>query len=346
MARGVAVVGMFVAHTAPSAGPGGVLMVSEYFPFPLFALLMGAGAELVARRMAVRRHLVESLVRGVALVLLGWALTQAGAQVLVVLGPLGVFAALAWLVARLPTWLLSLIVLGGIGLTPWTMETTRPVWSQAYWGTSDTPAALVDVLANPYYPLPLIFAAAALGVVFLRFALPESGERPARSLRTAFGVTCLAVSAAILVAGRAGLVTVGANESSWLVTGTSLLMALGVAMLCMVLAEVLPGLVAPLAQVGAMAFTLYSLHILWLAFWVRVLRPGERDDTWINVVGMTVASLVLAVLWHALKVPGRWWRGPLEGAVGVLCAVAGRAVEPVASVTSARPAERSAGGER
>ena len=43
-ARGVAVISMFVAHTAPSNGTADVLYLSEFLTFPLFALLVGVGA--------------------------------------------------------------------------------------------------------------------------------------------------------------------------------------------------------------------------------------------------------------------------------------------------------------
>lgn len=331
LARGVAVIGMFVAHTAPGAGPADILMVSEYFPFPLFALLMGAGAELVARRMAVVRHAGESLVRAVILVFLGWALTQAGAQVLVVLAPLGIFAALAWLVSRLPSVVLVLGAGAGIAVTPWTVRMTEQTWREAQWGMSDVPVVLADALLNPYYPIAYVFAAAALGVVFVRFTLPAQGERPSRLLRIMLGVACLAASAAVLVAGRAGLVEIGANKTTVLILSMQVVMAIGVAFWCMVLVEVVPALVLPVAHVGAMAFTVYSLHILWLALWVEVLFPGESDDTWVNVVGMTVVALALAVVWQAMKIPGRWWRGPLEGVVGVMCAFVGRRLDRATS---------------
>ena len=83
----------------------------------------------------------------------------------------------------------------------------------------------------------------------------------------------------------------------------------------------------PFHAVGAMAFTAYSLHILWLAFWVRELFPGERDDTWVNVIGMSVVAVALAMLWQQLPFRGRWWRGPLEGAVGTLTGWVGRWVD-------------------
>ena len=44
--RAVVLVSMYVAHVAPSSGPGRVLELSEYLTMPLFALLVGVGAQL------------------------------------------------------------------------------------------------------------------------------------------------------------------------------------------------------------------------------------------------------------------------------------------------------------
>lgn len=324
LARGVAVLGMFVAHTAPSAGPGGVLQLSEYFPFPLFALLMGAGAALVARRMALPRHALESVVRGVLLIALGWALAQAGAQVAVVLGPLGVFAVLAWLVARAPAWSLWTAVALGVLLSPWSVRVGDEARIQTMVGASEVPLGLLDVVASRYYPLPMIFAAAALGVLFVRVFLPQDGPVPGARDRLVAAVACLGLSGVVLVAARAGVVEASASETTWLSVGVSILMALGVALLCLWWAEAMPRVTLPLAKVGAMAFTVYALHLLWLALWVRVLTDSGHDNTWVNVVGMSVAAVVIALAWHSFRPPGRWWRGPLEGLVGTLCATAGR----------------------
>ncbi|WP_447646028.1 hypothetical protein [Nocardioides zeae] len=51
-ARGLALVSMFVAHFAPTAGPGGVLDLSEYLTAPLFAFLIGWGPSSVAAARA------------------------------------------------------------------------------------------------------------------------------------------------------------------------------------------------------------------------------------------------------------------------------------------------------
>ena len=64
--RGVALVSMYVAHCAPTAGPGHVLTLSEYATYPLFALLVGVGAELGPR--SGRASWVGPLVRGAVLI--------------------------------------------------------------------------------------------------------------------------------------------------------------------------------------------------------------------------------------------------------------------------------------
>ena len=46
VARGLALVSMFLAHAAPSGGPGGALHLTEFLTAALFAALVGVGAAL------------------------------------------------------------------------------------------------------------------------------------------------------------------------------------------------------------------------------------------------------------------------------------------------------------
>ncbi|MBD2760210.1 hypothetical protein IEE94_11905 [Yimella sp. cx-573] len=46
-----------------------------------------------------------------------------------------------------------------------------------------------------------------------------------------------------------------------------------------------------------------------------MLHPGKSDDTWLNVVGMSLGAMVLAAVWHAVVRWQPWRRGPLEGPV-------------------------------
>lgn len=316
LARGVAVVSMFVAHTAPSAGPGGLLQLSEFLTFPLFGLLVGAGAELGARRLAVLPHGVASLVRAVALLLLGWALAQAGAHIVIVLAPLGVLTLLCWGVSRLPTTAVVAVgVVAGL-LAPWTIAVSRARWAE--WAVAGETGLLwwFDLLVSTSYPQAVLLLCGCVGIVLTRALLPRSGERAPLGRPVAVLGTAVLVAGGLAAARVAGGLELVAYETAWPEELFVTSLATGAYAACLLLARLRAArLVAPLAWVGAMTLTLYALQIGWLAWWVRGLFPGTADDTWVNVVGMTVASLVLAGLWRLAGLPRPWSRGPLEGVV-------------------------------
>ena len=87
-----------------------------------------------------------------------------------------------------------------------------------------------------------------------------------------------------------------------------------------VLSQIAAGrrIVALLAAAGAMTLTLYALQILWLAYDVRVLHPGQPDDSWVNLAVLLGGSLVMAWAWPAVVRRYPWRTGPLEGLVGVV----------------------------
>ena len=77
-ARGTALVSMFIAHAAPSGGPGDVLNLSEFLTAALFATLVGAGAQQSAWH---RTPWAVTIVRGGSLIGVGLLLHELGAQV-------------------------------------------------------------------------------------------------------------------------------------------------------------------------------------------------------------------------------------------------------------------------
>ena len=84
LARGLAVISMVVAHTAPA---GGIFTVTEYLTAPLFGAAIGAGIELAWRgwRSGSARFVGTNAVRGALLFLAGVLLQGVYWQVVVVL---------------------------------------------------------------------------------------------------------------------------------------------------------------------------------------------------------------------------------------------------------------------
>ena len=306
--RFLALVSMYVAHVAPVPGPAHVLELSEYLTMPLFALLVGVGAQLGVRSAAAdtrgRRWWWSMVVRAAVLVALGLALDRVGAQVVIVLVHLGVLVVVAGPLARLPQAAVVAVAVAAF-VAGQNTEMARFVWAD-----------------GPYRLLPMVLYA-AVGVLLSRWWL--SGAR-ARSvvLPLAVGGGLLVLAAAMLAAEQLGRLDLVPYSGTAQETVLDTLLSAGVLGVGLAAARLLSRiavgrrLVSVLAAAGAMTLTLYALQILWLAYDVRVLHPGQLDDSWVNLAGLLGGSLVLAVLWPAVVRPAPWRTGPLEGPVGVL----------------------------
>jgi uncharacterized membrane protein YeiB len=131
-------------------------------------------------------------------------------------------------------------------------------------------------------------------------------------------------------------VTVGQWDWTWLTgaqphSGTPLwlLASAGLATLaiagCLMVADALPHLSYPIASVGAMALTVYSLHVV--AFWVF---PSAASADWTMWLLFTAAAVVFAVGWRLLA-----GRGPLERVLSWSSNRAAALVGPAAAPASA-----------
>lgn len=314
--RCVALISMYVAHAAPTPGPLHVLELSEYLTMPLFALLVGAGAELGATAPP-RRRWVSLVIRAGVLVALGFALAQADALIYIVLVHLGVLTVVAAGLARLPT-----VALPVVALASWVLS---PVLQTAWAGVDTEHFSVMGILATgPVYRITSMTLYAALGILLVRWV----GRRPPGTAQLVVGGGALTGAAAMLVAeqlGRVDLVPYSGTRQEILLDA---LLVTGVTLVVWWCADRLPAAVsAPLAHAGAMTLTLYAVQILWLAAYVRALGH-PTDDAWVNVVGLTLVSLALPALWRAVVRADPWRRGPVEGVVGAgirLCSGGGKA---------------------
>ena len=104
-ARGAAYVLMVVAHVAPGDGPARILLVSEFLTAPLFAMLIGVGAQLSWSTSGEHgwRYVLREAVRAVLVIALGLLLMRSAASVLIVLVHLGVLMLLCLPLVRLRT---------------------------------------------------------------------------------------------------------------------------------------------------------------------------------------------------------------------------------------------------
>jgi uncharacterized membrane protein len=361
-ARGVALAGMASVHILPVVARDGTETVAGAVAAgrasALFAVLAGVGIALStggARPPATARaHAAAAaglLVRGALVAIVGLALVELQPPAAVILAYYGLLFAVATPLLRLRAPVLAAAAAVWCVLGPVLSHLLRagrlPLpGDQPGFAALAAPGELLRELAvTGYYPvLPwatYLLAGMAVGRSDLR-----SPRVPATLLGggAALAVAASAGSAVLLgLGGGAAAVGPGLTQRRygtvptdtwwWLAveaphtgtpvdlahtTGTALAV-LGAALL---VARVAPVALWPLAAVGAMPLTLYTLHVTALAVF-----PPEAAAT----VGVSAETLLVVHLLAALAigtaVRAGGWRGPVEVAVG---AVSGSVREAVA----------------
>ncbi|WP_409480485.1 hypothetical protein [Micrococcus luteus] len=338
VARGLALVSMVVAHTAPTGGPGGVLHLSEHLTAPLFAALVGVGARLEAEWLGRGRAVPRALVRAAALFGAVWLTGHFGAAVVNVLAHLAVLTVVMALLAALPlgAHLVLALLSGGGGLllaaTPTADVVDRLAPAAQALGLHRpalTPWVSAFLTDGPYR-LPLFLAWALLGAVLVATVHGTTTAAPARSARLtglAWAAGGIALAGVVLALSRT---RTGAAPVPYTATPAEALLDTGLVLTVLgACAALMPRRCALLAVPGAMTLSVYVAH-LWYLGWVLRLGPGPwrsatgTDDTWFNVTVLIAGSLLLPLLWRAIVQLGPFRAGPLEGLVRLLTAPFGR----------------------
>ncbi|WP_188359220.1 acyltransferase family protein [Rothia aerolata] len=312
LARCVALVSMFVAHVAPSAGPGGVLNLSEFLTAALFAMLVGISAELSKERMNFPTLFASSVVRGIGLIALGLYIASWGAQVDIVLQYLGLLSIIVALLVFLPTWLNAVIALASWWFTPWAMAYFEPVHQRLVSEGSLLHYLTLWMFEGPNYRTFTMVAWAAAGIVLIRLVRNRAAA--------------LQIFAAPLLTAAAGATWYYAHTimeflpytgNRWEV-GFDLLLAASAVCWCLVIARVFSrreSFLEIFTVAGRMTLSLYVLQIALLALYAD-LAPSygfsSRDDSWPMLVFLTVISLLFAWIWHRAFARTFIRRGPLE----------------------------------
>lgn len=322
-ARGLAILGMLWAHTADDGTRQGL---ADGRSSVLFAVLAGCSIGLLTggaqphRGRAARDVLVSVGLRGVLLVVLGLVLWTLRTPIAVILDTYGVL-----FVLLLPVVLAPLAVVAAVGLAaaivgPFVVQAVGPDLSTPF-----TPERLLHLpaewLVTGYYPGVVWAAYLCLGLVAARAGLAER--------RTLVAMTVGGAATSLL--GYGGAALLGQDASAHANTTAEVLGSGGLAVAIVGALELLcsspsTGAVArrvlgPLVAAGRMPLTIYTGQLFVLAFWL--LTPAAGDPPWIEswslLLGLSVASLVVAVLWQRFV-----GRGPLEVVVSRLTAVGAR----------------------
>lgn len=296
-----------------------ILITSEFLTAPLFALLMGVGAELAQQRRP-RRPLAPEFVRAAALFGIGWGLMHSRAQVAIVLAHLAVLAILCLPLSRFRTRPLALT-----GVLFAALAFTFPKLYARGWH----PEIIGPLGGQEPYRLTAFVLYAIAGMLLVRALRSPWGERAGGVWIAA--IIALGTMGALLIATNlTGIVEVHAYDGTVPETLGNLAGSVGIVLLLWAIFELGPGRRLPagvralLAAPGQMALTLYVVQVGVLhAYEVRT--NNARDDSWTMLAALMGVSLGLTVVWFVLvrtplarRWPGALRRGPLEGVIGGL----------------------------
>lgn len=304
VARGLALLAMFVAHTAPWSGVwGNGRNLADSVTAPLFATLIGAGLYLSAQRDTDGGpSLVSAGVRAWLLVVVGAVLLWMPAQVDVVLVHLGVLTIVAALLVKLPALWPGLTVLALVVAWPlvdWGQERVHGILR----AESGTDAFLINIaVGGTNYRLVSMLVWAMAGMAFARHLLTAS-TRTHGLLAGAGGLTAV-LGVLVHHAGWVNLAPYTGYPVEVLFDG---FLAVAVVSAGCVVAAGVPKVADALAVAGRATLSVYAAHIIFLAVWVTSWG-NATDDSWWALGILVVFGILLPAAW-AGSLPGR---GPLE----------------------------------
>ncbi|WP_037251346.1 heparan-alpha-glucosaminide N-acetyltransferase domain-containing protein [Kibdelosporangium aridum] len=328
LARGLAVFGMFAVHVGPDPAQtpgllGDLMQATHGRSSVLFATLAGLSLALITGRQqpnTTGRDYVKIAIRAAVLVALGTCLTLLGTNIAVILAYYGAFFVLAMPFLRLRApWLLgiagALAIVGPVvailSKQTWTMWSSDPLEQISGQG-------VLQFLLTGFYPavtwMPYVLVGMALG----RLDLTSTKLR----------VTLLVMGPLMAIAGYGGsaiaLQEFGGGVApqplsfQWLLESTphsnttfEIVGALGVALIVLSVSlfvgEWIPTLARPITAVGTMSLTLYTAHLLAIAF---LTTAGAQIEPVTELVWFIATASVFATVWLIV-----FRRGPLEYAL-------------------------------
>lgn len=317
LVRGLAVLGMFAAHVGAAEGPpwsaSGWLAVADGRSAATFALLAGLSAALLSggphprEGVRLRHAVVRILARALLLWPLGAVLIALGTPVAVILPTYAVMFALVTVALRWsrPALVTVAAAVALVGPVVW-VAARRAVAST---GTGRLPQGL-DVLVGEHYPAVVWTAYLLVGLALGRTDLRAPGVVARLSATgVALGVVGYgggAVASALLAPADPlrDLVSVEPHANTTPEVVGNVGVALVLLAVCLLLARHVPGVVAPLAAVGALALTAYCAHLVVIAAMGDVV---VWDPSNARLAAFVVGALVLTWAWRVTL-----GRGPLE----------------------------------
>lgn len=311
-ARGLAVVAMVIAHGIPfisgqvSGSVAFVLAQINDLASPLFVLVMGAAAGLAFARGSASRGVARSIVRGLALILLGIGLEQLNHWVAVILHILGLLLIVGTPLLVLGSrWLLALAA-GLFVAGPWVIEFVTRSAGGVAGGAATTAGWAANpvvqwLVTNTHYRVLTLLPLFLVGAVLARRGLSDE--------RTAWwcllgGVALVWASFAAELLGHP--VVFSGDHADQVQENGLALAAYGLVMATDLARAQRSGAYAvlrPLALIGQVALSLYVFHVVLLV----PLIPAFPEGGWLPFGLLLVVALVTAWAWARFV-----GRGPIE----------------------------------
>ncbi|PWC08310.1 heparan-alpha-glucosaminide N-acetyltransferase domain-containing protein [Mycetocola zhujimingii] len=317
IARGLAIIGMFVAHTMPNPGDRELLVDGR--SSILFATLAGVSLGILSgqdspkprgSRSGVYRRIV---IRALAILLLGVVLTSLGSEIAIILDYYAIMFLVALPVLFLPRiWLGVLLVIFAFAAPFLASIVTDDV--------SRSPSIaeiLREYFLTGFYPvliwLPFVFA----GLIAARSGLARPRTQ-AIMIGCGSGAALAGYGAAAVLPGVTAAAHSGTTAEVFGSGGVALAI-IGILVAATTTApaavrRVVRTVLAPVGAAGAMALTVYTVQILILAIAVQVRNSSGLVDYpgWPLLGGLVIGSLVGSWLWQRYL-----GKGPLERAIAL-----------------------------
>ncbi|MDQ0895280.1 heparan-alpha-glucosaminide N-acetyltransferase domain-containing protein [Agromyces ramosus] len=323
-ARGLALIGMFVAHVAPAVASSdleSVIAIADERPRLLFALTAGIGLGFMSGgvmpitegRGSLRRQIA---IRAVILIALGLLIAVTlHPLVFIILDVYGV----AFLVLLPLIFIPPRVALGvGIALlvvTPALAEVASR--TEAVEELQSTSAQLiVDWFVSGAYPIVIWIPVMLIGLALARLDLTSPRVVGIAALAGTTAAAMLLPIAAMLPGEEV------ATEASWAAplrasletvgnTGVGVLVVAGMMLLTAFarppVRRVASALLSPVTAMGSMPLSVYTLHLVVIAASIRAENGVMTDDSFELLAGLVLGSMVFAWLWRRYL-----GRGPLE----------------------------------
>lgn len=323
-ARGLALIGMFIAHVAPAvAAPeaAALLAIADDRPRLLFALTAGIGLGFISGGMRpisegrgeLRRQIA---IRAVILIALGFLIWSTLAPlVFIILDVYGVAFLLMLPLLFLPP--RTAIVLGAVllAITPALAELGAR--TEFVNEVRQTPLTfLSDWVVGGAYPVIVWVPVMLIGLGLARLDLASP---------RVVGYTALAGTAAASVLLPVASLLPGPDEvaqDAWSAAARISLetlgnLGVGVLVVAALLAltvlarpaarQAVRSVLSPITAMGSMPLSIYTMHLVVLGLSIRVEDGVATDDSWPLLFGLILGSMVFAWVWRRTL-----GRGPLE----------------------------------